>query len=85
MYVCSKNSHCIGCNYEYADTLNDIDEEFRECEHLEEIDIVKYSRWVPSRHKHGFVVCEKCKDEMSEHWELDFWRFCNTCGARMKG
>lgn len=84
MFVCEQNSSCIGCNYQYADSIYDIDEEFRDCSRLIEVAEVRYSTWVFSG---GYITCKKCGCQPYKHsHRIDFdglWQYCPRCGAIM--
>lgn len=82
MFVCEKNWSCIGCNYQYADRLDQIDEEFRDCDRLIEVQEVKHGRYTEKRR------CSNCGSGIPTDDTLDYIpreavRYCYFCGARM--
>ena len=92
MFICEKNSSCIGCNYQYADRLDQIDEEFRDCGRLIEVKEVKHAKWIKDerqRRDDGEIYdycCSLCKGAASkgEYGNYDvFTDFCPHCGAKM--
>lgn len=83
LFICDKNHHCIGCDYEYADKIDDIDKEFSNCEHLIEVEQVIHSRWIGKEimikglYARNYY-CENCKND-----PLELGKRCNNCGAIM--
>ena len=79
MFVCDKNWSCIGCNYQYADRLDQINEEFKDCNNLIEVEPVKHGKWV---HRKGGVhfpfMCSLC----GEASPSNEYQYCH-CGAKM--
>lgn len=92
MFVCEKNSSCIGCNYQYADRLDQIDEEFRDCSRLIEVKEVKHASWIKDERQQrddGEIYdycCSLCRGAApeGEYGNHDvFTDFCPHCGATM--
>ena len=91
MFVCKKNSSCIGCNYQYADRLDQIDEEFRNCGSLIEVQEVKHGRWKRKEiHTvwgiHWEYECTNCGiicPASAHYHELVGHDYCPYCGAKM--
>ena len=89
MFICDKNWSC--CKYQYADRLEDIEEEFRDCNNLIEVAEVKHGRWCCA--ETGYVTCDKCnqsvyvggytKGETLDIMEKDMFEYCPHCGAKM--
>lgn len=84
MFVCEKFWACIGCNYQYADRLDQIDEEFRDCERLIEVEEVKHAHWNIHTDEDGiYGICSNC------HRGTDFSHYgkaypiCPHCGAKI--
>ena len=88
MFICEKNSSCIGCDYQYADKLEDIDEEFRDCGNLTEVTRVVHTKWI--KNKAGLLCCDNCgairpydisefNPDNIEYWDCNY---CPKCGAK---
>ena len=86
MFVCEKSSSCIGCNYQYADRLDQIDEEFRDCSRLIEVQEVRHGKWFFTdfydSHKNPIYQCSVCMKEVADHY-IDNHKYCLHCGAKM--
>lgn len=92
MFICEKGSHCIGCNYEYADRIEDIGEEFRDCGRLIEVAPVKNAKWIKNKTS-GLLVCSNCRKTrpyqistlnpgiIEFYWDCEF---CPNCGAKIE-
>lgn len=91
MFVCEKNSACIGCNYQNADRIDDIDEEFRDCQNLTEVESVKHGRWLEvndtaSPELRGKHVCSECGAVAMLDWNShkeELTDYCPRCNAKM--
>ena len=88
MFVCDKNWSCIGCNYQYADRLDQIGEEFRDCDKLIEVQEVKHASWdvVEEGWDNTLYTCSACGESclMLDMTPADnLWDYCPNCGAKM--
>lgn len=82
MFVCDTDSSCIGCKYRYADRIEDIDEEFRNCSSLIEVAEVRHGKW----NKAG--ACSRCGAPIATDTTIDYLprdeqHYCYFCGAKM--
>lgn len=81
MFVCDKNFSC--CDYQYWDTVEDIEQDAKECGHLIEVEPVVHGRWiaikVPNEWDKG--QCSACKSTFnSSVWGTNY---CPNCGSKM--
>ena len=86
MFICEKNSSCIGCNYQYADRLDQISEEFRDCSSLIEVQEVRHAKWVSTdmydAHYIPIFECTNCHREVADEF-IKNHSYCLHCGAKM--
>lgn len=75
MFICDKNFSC--CNWQYSDRLDDIDEEFRDCDKLLEVEVVRHGKWMPDC---DLEYCSECKGEKLARERMNY---CPYCGAKM--
>lgn len=82
MFVCEKDYHC--CNYEYWDSVSDIDEQ---CDHLIEVEPVKYGHWIFINVTDDSSVrkdeCSNCGYILTSYNYNMPTRYCPNCGAKM--
>ena len=86
MFSCEKNYSC--CNYQCANTLDDLWVEGRDCPHLVEVGSVVHAHWIED---HGWYShhCSNCnrstKDYVREDGDLYdmIFNYCPNCGAKM--
>lgn len=81
IFVCDKNFLC--CDYQYWDTVEDIEQDAKECGHLIEVEPVQHGRWIaikiPNEWDKG--QCSICKSTFSSSvWGTNY---CPNCGAKM--
>ncbi len=91
MFVCEKNFSC--CDHQYWDSLDQVEQEAKECGHLIEVAPVVHGVWLKTQEPLGWhdvdcVECSACHDSwvVDEDYGydfLDFWHYCPNCGAKM--
>lgn len=87
MFFCCKNYNC--CNYKYADKLDDLPIEDRECDYLIEAEPVIHAHW-------KWHICSNCKGELPYTFTggtvdepfikkeyIEETDYCPHCGAKM--
>lgn len=96
MFSCEKNYSC--CNYQYADALDELWVEGRDCPHLIEVGSVVHVHWIWRTDSTGEreCVCSSCGGELPytftggtvehpfvEKEYIGETNYCPHCGARM--
>ena len=85
MFRCGKNQHC--CSWEYADRVENIEEDCRDCGNLYEVGRVVHGKWINSgtydAHKQPIYMCSACNGEVADYY-IKKHKYCLHCGARME-
>lgn len=82
MFVCDKNFSC--CDYQYWDTVEDIEQDAKECGHLIEVEPVRHGQWKFDINPYTHTWNYKCsgKDGCG-CFVTDDTDYCPNCGAKM--
>lgn len=83
MFSCDKGSSCVGCDWKFADNIEDIDPEFRDCSNLTEVAPVRRGEWFYYNDK---LCCSCCNEEahyistFQEQFDYDWNENLIPCG-----
>lgn len=83
MFVCDKKFSC--CDHQYWDSLDQVEQEAKECGHLIEVAPVVHGRWIrwcDNEERFISTICSVCHTSDNANPKM---HYCPNCGARMDG